>query len=69
MGPATATSGGQVCGSVEGDRRALETTSLDRIRSDYPALLYPDDRLSLNGDGSFTPCGEKRSIVADYLGD
>ena len=51
------------------NRRALETTSLDRIRSDYPALLYPDDRLSLNGDGSFTPVGEKRRIVADYLGD
>ena len=51
------------------NRRALETTSLVRIRSDYPGLLYPDDQLSLNGDGSFTPVGEKRSIVADYLGD
>ena len=69
MGPATATSGGQVCRSVEGDRRALETTSLDRIRSDYPGLLYPDDKLSLNGDGSFTPVGEKRSIVANHPGD
>ena len=50
------------------NRRALETTSLDQIRSDYPGLLYPDDRLLLNGDGSFTPVGDKRSLVAGYVG-
>ncbi|MCH9718730.1 MAG: HK97 family phage prohead protease [Actinomycetia bacterium] len=48
-------------------RADYERITLQRFHKECAGLLYQGDQLRLNGDGSFTPYGPKRTLIAKAL--